>query len=94
MTAGAVFSGNPDSIRIPDGRGVLVEALRVGVDVTDKETGAAPYGAAPKGYEAETPERVAYQAVESRAVNREHAPDGRIDVRDESIRNGYLCRPW
>jgi hypothetical protein len=94
MTSVAVFSGKPDSIHIPDGRGVLIEALRGGVDVTDKETGAARYGGAPKGYEAETPERVAREAVETRTVNREHAPDGRIDVRDGSFRNGYLCRSW
>ena len=94
MTAVADFCGKPDSIRIPDGRGVLLEALRVGVDVTDKKTGAGRYGAAPKGHEAETPKGVAREAVETRMVNREHAQDGRIDVRDESFRNGYLCRPW
>ena len=68
--------------------------MRVGVDVTDKETSAARYGAAPKGHEAETPKCVAREAVETRLVNREHAPDRRIDVRDESFRNGYLYRSW
>src|SRR2546421_4105750 len=34
---------------IPDGRGVLVEVLRVGVDGTDKEIDEAQYGAAPPG---------------------------------------------
>ena len=34
---------------MPDGRGVLVKVLRVGVDGTDKEINAAEYGAAPKG---------------------------------------------
>jgi threonine dehydrogenase-like Zn-dependent dehydrogenase len=34
---------------IPDGRGVLVRVLRVGVDGTDKEINAAEYGAAPPG---------------------------------------------
>ena len=86
MAAVAVFPGNPDSSHIPDGRGVLVEA--------DEEIGAARHGAAPEGYEAERPERVAREAVETRAVNREHAPDGRIDARDESVRNGYLCGSW
>src|SRR2546423_5561319 len=33
----------------PDGRGVLVEVLRVGVDGTDKEINEAQYGAAPPG---------------------------------------------
>ena len=86
MAAVAVIPGNPDGIHIPDGRGVLVEA--------DEEIGAARYGAAPEGHEVESPERVARGAVETRAVNREHAPDARIDVRDELVRNGYLYRPW
>ena len=34
---------------IPNGRGVLVKILRVGVDGTDKEINAAEYGAAPAG---------------------------------------------
>jgi glucose 1-dehydrogenase len=34
---------------IPDGRGVLVRVLRVGVDATDKEINAAEYGDAPDG---------------------------------------------
>ncbi len=34
---------------IADGRGVLVEVLRVGVDGTDKEINAAEYGDAPMG---------------------------------------------
>jgi threonine dehydrogenase-like Zn-dependent dehydrogenase len=35
---------------VPNGRGVLVRVLRVGVDGTDKEINAAEYGAAPDGY--------------------------------------------
>ncbi len=34
---------------VPDGRGVLVQVLRVGVDGTDKEINDADYGAAPPG---------------------------------------------
>ena len=34
---------------VPNGRGVLVKILRVGVDGTDKEINAAEYGAAPEG---------------------------------------------
>jgi glucose 1-dehydrogenase len=34
---------------VPDGRGVLVEVLRVGVDGTDKEINEARYGEAPPG---------------------------------------------
>ena len=62
MKAMAVFPGKPNSIHladlpepsvddIPNGRGVLVEVLRVGVDGTDKEINDAEYGAAPEGYE-------------------------------------------
>src|SRR5262249_28959056 len=36
---------------IPNGRGVLVKVLRVGVDGTDKEINAAEYGAAPDGFD-------------------------------------------
>src|SRR5689334_24097464 len=62
MKAIAVFPGKPDSVHlanlpmptineIPDGRGVLVRVLRVGVDGTDKEINAAEYGQAPQGYD-------------------------------------------
>jgi threonine dehydrogenase-like Zn-dependent dehydrogenase len=62
MKAIAVFPGKPNSIHlaelpkpslgdVPNGRGVLVKVLRVGVDGTDKEINAAEYGAAPEGYE-------------------------------------------
>src|SRR5207253_4446861 len=60
MKAIAVHPGKRDSIHlreipepkvsdIPDGRGVKVKVLRVGVDGTDKEINAAEYGAAPNG---------------------------------------------
>lgn len=60
MKAIAVRPGVPHSIHladvpeprvsdIPDGRGVLVRILEVGVDGTDKEIDAAEYGAAPPG---------------------------------------------
>src|SRR5436305_10580456 len=62
MKAIAVHPGTPNSIHlrdiprpsvtdIPDGRGVLVKVIRVGVDGTDKEINAAEYGAAPPGDE-------------------------------------------
>ncbi len=62
MKAIAVHPGVPNSLHlaqldeprvedIADGRGVLVEVLRVGVDGTDKEINAAEYGAAPPGYD-------------------------------------------
>jgi threonine dehydrogenase-like Zn-dependent dehydrogenase len=61
MKAIAVFPGKPGSAHladlpkpsvndVPNGRGVLVRVLRVGVDGTDKEINAAEYGAAPPGY--------------------------------------------
>jgi threonine dehydrogenase-like Zn-dependent dehydrogenase len=60
MKAVAVHPGRADSLHlrdvekpqvsdVPDGRGVLVEALRVGVDGTDREITEALYGEAPKG---------------------------------------------
>jgi len=60
MKAIAVFPGKAGSIHltevpkpsvqdIPNGRGVLVKVLRVGVDGTDKEINAAEYGQAPPG---------------------------------------------
>ena len=62
MKAVAVFPGKPDSMHladlpepsvedVPDGRGVLVEVLRVGVDGTDAEINAGEYGATPEGYD-------------------------------------------
>lgn len=60
MKAIAVKPGVPDSVHlvempkpsvddVPNGRGVLVKVLRVGVDGTDKEINNAEYGAAPQG---------------------------------------------
>ena len=60
MKAIAVFPRKPDSIHlaellmptldeIPNGRGVLVKVLRVGVDGTDREINAGEYGTAPAG---------------------------------------------
>jgi threonine dehydrogenase-like Zn-dependent dehydrogenase len=57
-----VFPGKPNSVHlaeinkpsvdeIPNGRGVSVRVLRVGLDGTDREISAAEYGAAPSGYD-------------------------------------------
>src|SRR6266513_1001832 len=62
MKAISVFPGKPNSVhvadlpkpspgQVPNGRGVLVKVLRVGVDGTDKEINAAEYGQAPEGYD-------------------------------------------
>jgi glucose 1-dehydrogenase len=62
VKAVAVYPGKPNTAHlatlekpnlnsIPNGRGVLVKVLRVGVDGTDKEINAAEYGAAPPGYD-------------------------------------------
>ena len=61
MKAIAVIPGKAGSVHlaelekpavadIPNGRGVLVKMLRVGVDGTDREINDAEYGAAPAGY--------------------------------------------
>ncbi len=60
MKAIAVVPGRPDSLHmreipkpkvtdVPDGRGVLVKVLSVGVDGTDKLIKDAEYGTAPPG---------------------------------------------
>jgi threonine dehydrogenase-like Zn-dependent dehydrogenase len=41
----------PTLDQIPDGRGVLVKILRVGLDGTDKEINAGEYGATPEGFD-------------------------------------------
>src|SRR6059036_3453759 len=62
MKAIAVKPGIPNTVHltelpapkvdeVPNGRGVLVQVLRVGVDGTDKEINAAEYGQAPPGYD-------------------------------------------
>src|SRR6516165_12152429 len=62
MKAIAVFPGKSGTVHladlnkpsvddIPNGRGVLVRILKVGIDGTDKEINAAEYGAAPPGYD-------------------------------------------
>lgn len=62
MKAIAVFPGRPGSVhladlpaphldQVPNGRGVLVKVLQVGVDGTDREICAAEYGAPPPGFD-------------------------------------------
>jgi threonine dehydrogenase-like Zn-dependent dehydrogenase len=40
---------HPHVCRVPDGRGVLVQSLQIGVDATDREINEALYGNAPPG---------------------------------------------
>ncbi|MDV6032538.1 MAG: glucose 1-dehydrogenase [Phycisphaera sp. RhM] len=60
MKAVAVTPGTPNSVHLteieepsldqfPDGKGVLVKTLKVGVDATDREINEALYGNAPQG---------------------------------------------
>lgn len=49
-TARLVDLPTPTLDEIPNGRGVLVKVLQVGVDGTDKELHLGEYGAAPEGY--------------------------------------------
>lgn len=60
MKAIAVHPGTPDTLHlrdiptpdinsVPNGRGVLVKVLQVGVDATDQEINEALYGNAPHG---------------------------------------------
>ncbi|WP_447977488.1 glucose 1-dehydrogenase [Candidatus Nitrospira bockiana] len=62
MKAVAVLPGKADSLHlaelpkpslaeVPNGRGVVVQVLQVGVDGTDKEINAAEYGQAPPGFD-------------------------------------------
>src|ERR1700751_3270966 len=62
MKAISVFPGKSNSVHladlnrpsvdeVPNGRGVLLKVLRVGVDGTDKEINAAESGAAPAGFD-------------------------------------------
>lgn len=50
-SAQLIETPRPDLESIPDGRGVLVKVLRVGVDGTDREINEALYGAPPPGEE-------------------------------------------
>src|SRR5207249_3371848 len=79
MKAISVFPGKPNSVhvaelpkpsvdQVPNGRGVLVKVLRVGVDGTDKEINAAEYGAAPPGYDFLVIGHEGFGRVEANAV--------------------------
>ena len=80
MKSVAVYPGKPNSAHIanlerpslnsvPNGRGVLVRVLRVGIDGTDKEINAAEYGAAPSGYDFLVTGHEGFGIVESVGAN-------------------------
>lgn len=80
MKAIAVLPGKPGSVHlaempmpnvreVPNGRGVLVRVLRVGVDGTDKEINAAEYGAAPDGFDFLTIGHEGFGQVEAVGAN-------------------------
>ena len=54
----------PGVDEVPDGRGVLVKVLRVGLDGTDKEIQAGEYGAPPPGYDFLVPGHEGFGVVE------------------------------
>jgi len=93
MQALAVYPGKPNSMHgrvvrrptvddVPDGRGVLVRVLRVGVDGTDREIIAADYGAAPPGDE--EPTRV-LGLIGSRAGRVDDDPPGSLAHHDDGF---------
>ena len=87
MKAIAVRPGNPNSVHlaslakpsldhIPDGRGVLVRVLKVGVDATDKEINEAKYGNAPPGYDFLVLGHESFGVVEAVGPNVTHVKPG------------------
>src|SRR5262249_59793309 len=87
MQAIAVHPGRPNSVHlaelpkpsladIPDGRGVLVRVLKVGVDATDREINDALYGNAPPGYDYLVLGHESFGVVEAVGPNVKHVKPG------------------
>lgn len=87
MKAIAVRPGKPSSVhltqlpkpkldQVPDGRGVLVRVLKVGVDATDKEINDAKYGNSPPGYDFLVLGHESFGIVEAVAPNVKHVKPG------------------
>src|SRR5213078_5243355 len=83
----SVFPGKPNSVHVaelpkpsvdnvPNGRGVLVRVLRVGVDGTDKEINAAEYGQAPPGFDFLVTGHESFGQVEAVGPNVTHVNAG------------------
>ena len=104
MKAISVFPGKPNSVhvadlpkpsldQIPNGRGVLVKVLRVGVDGTDKEINAAEYGAAPPGYDFLVIGHEGFGQVEAVGPNVTEVKPGRLRRGDCSPAGQEHLRP-
>jgi threonine dehydrogenase-like Zn-dependent dehydrogenase len=87
MKAVAVTPGKPNSVHLaelpkprvddmPNGRGVLVRVLKVGVDATDREINEAKYGAAPPGYDFLVLGHESFGIVEAVGENVRHVKPG------------------
>jgi len=87
MKAIAVRPGTPNSVHlaelakpnvsdVPQGRGVLVKVLKVGVDATDREINDALYGNAPPGYDFLVLGHESFGVVEEVGPNVRHVRPG------------------
>lgn len=87
MKAVAVTPGKPNSVHltelqkprvedVPNGRGVLVRVLKIGVDATDREINDALYGAAPPGYDFLVLGHESFGIVEEIGPNVSHVKPG------------------
>lgn len=87
MKAVAVRPGTADSVHlaelpkpglddVPDGRGVLVKVLKVGVDATDREINDALYGASPPGFDFLVIGHECFGVVEEVGPNVSHVKPG------------------
>src|SRR5258708_9032089 len=87
MQAIAVHPGKPNSVHlaelpkpsvaaVPNGRGMLVRVLKVGVDATDREINDALYGNAPPGYDFLVLGHESFGVVEAVGPNVKHVKPG------------------
>ena len=104
MKAVAVFPGKSNSIHltdlpepsvddIPDGRGVLLEVLRFGVDSTDKEINYAEHGAAPRRLRPPSDRPRAVRACAGGRTQRERPCPRRLRSCDRAASGQQHLRP-